>query len=155
MENNNKPKEQNELKVNQGTDKELEGKLSDPRKDALETTQKTLEEETLMTINTVSNNLVESQRIAAETTIRLKQIEEGHKTINNHIKNEYDKQKQTLNKASDVVDKGLESNDLDIIKAGLETMSNVANHNPVADLKRSLETNIEKSFDDDDFMIEI
>ena len=77
------------------------------------------------------------------------------KTINKHIDTEYKKQKQAMDKAENVIDSGLDSGNLDLVKMGLDSMTGFANHNPLADLKNHLDNQIEKDFDDDDFIIEI
>ena len=106
-------------------------------------------------INNAGNVFLESQRINSQTALGLKKIEEDHKTINKSIDNEYSKQKQAMDKASDVVDDGLKGNDIEKIRLGLAAMSGVANHNPMADLKNALNKEINNNFDDDDFYIEI
>lgn len=120
-------------------------------------------------INTTSNNIgiaannlnqmgetyLESKRINSQTELGLEKIKENHRTINKHIDTEYKKQKQTLDKAENVIDKGLDSGDIEMIKVGLNTMMGTANHNPLEDLKNHLNDKIQKDFDDDDFIIEI
>lgn len=106
-------------------------------------------------LNQVGETYLESKRISSETALGLEKINENHKTINKHIDTEYKKQKQTLDKAENVIDKGLDSGDIELIKVGLNTMMGTANHNPMADLKNHLDDKIQKDFDDDDFIIEI
>lgn len=109
-------------------------------------------------VNEVKNlgaTYVESQKIKSETILGLKKIEEDHKTINNHINKEYSKQIKQMDKASDVVDAGLASNDIEKIREGLAAMTATANHNPMADLKKSLDKDLEQDYLDDDFIIEI
>ena len=60
-----------------------------------------------------------------------------------------------MNKAEDVVDEGLKNGDIDLVRAGLDSMTGVANHNPMSDLKNHLDDQINNKFEDDDFMIEI
>lgn len=106
-------------------------------------------------INELGKTFLESKKIQSETKLGLKKIEENHKTINNHINTEYKKQKQAMDKAENVIDSGLESGNIDMIKIGLDTISGIANHNPMTDLKNHLDNQIEKDFEDDDFTIEI
>lgn len=106
-------------------------------------------------LNQMGETFLESKRIHSQTILGLEKIKENHKTINKHIDTEYQKQKQTLDKAENVIDKGLDSGDIEMIKAGLYTMMGTANHNPLAELKNHLDNKIQKDFDDDDFMIEI
>ncbi|WP_405296662.1 hypothetical protein [Algibacter sp. Ld11] len=110
-------------------------------------------------VNGIKDTFIESQKIQAITEIELKKIQTNHQQVNRVITEEYGKQKQSMDKASDVVDAGLQDNDLDKIREGLNAMTNVANHNPMAELKKSmdkqLEENLNKDLDDDDFMIEI
>lgn len=98
---------------------------------------------------------LESEKIKSDTKLGLERIRQNHSTINKHIDTEYKKQKQTMDKAGNVVDHGLESGNMDMIRAGLDTMAGVANHNPLTDLKNHLDQKIEKDFEDDDFIIEI
>lgn len=103
----------------------------------------------------LGDSLIESQRIKSKTEIELKRIEVAHQVINKNIDNEYKKQKQAMDKASDVVDAGLESDNIEKIRAGLEYMTITANHNPMADLKNKLDEDLEQDYLDDDFIIEI
>ena len=111
--------------------------------------------EVVTTVNNLGSIFLESQKISSQTTLGLKKIEEDHKTINNSITNEYNKQNQVLNTAANVVEDGLKNNDIDKIRLGLETMSVIANHNPMSNLKNALDKEINNNFDDDDFYIEI
>lgn len=111
--------------------------------------------QTANNFNDLGKTFVESKKINAETKLGLKKIEENHKTINKHIDIEYNKQKQAMDKAENVIDSGLESGNIDLVKAGLDSMTGVANHNPMTDLKNHLDNQIEKDFEDDDFTIEI
>lgn len=110
-------------------------------------------------VSGIKESFIEAQKIQANTEIELKKIQNNHQQVNRVITEEYGKQKQSMDKASDVVDAGLQDNDLDKIRVGLGAMTNVANHNPIAELKKSmdkeLEENLNKDLDDDDFMIEI
>ncbi len=107
----------------------------------------------------IKDSYLESQKIQATTAIELKKIQNKHQIVNRIITEEYGKQKQIMDKASNVVDVGLQDNDLDKIREGLNAMTNVANRNPMAELKISidmqLEENLNKDLDDDDFIIEI
>lgn len=111
--------------------------------------------EVVTSVNNLGSIFLESQKISSQTTLGLKKIEEDHKTINKSIDNEYNKQNQVLNTAANVVEDGLKNNDIDKIRLGLETMSVIANHNPMSDLKNALDKEINNNFDDDDFYIEI
>ena len=111
--------------------------------------------QTANNFNDLGKTIVESKKISSETKLGLKKIEENHKTINKHIDIEYKKQKQAMDKAENVIDSGLESGNIDLVKAGLDSMTGVANHNPMTDLKNHLDNKIEKDFEDDDFIIEI
>ncbi len=111
--------------------------------------------ELVTSVNNLGNIFLESQKISSQTILGLKKIEEDHKTINKSIDNEYIKQNQVLNTAANVVEDGLKNNDIDKIRLGLETMSGIANHNPMSDLKKALDKEINNNFDDDDFYIEI
>lgn len=105
--------------------------------------------------NDLKKTYLESERIKSETTLGLEKIKQNHQTINKHIDTEYKKQKQAMDKAESVIDSGLESGNIDLVKAGLDSMTGVANHNPMTDLKNHLDNQIEKDFEDDDFTIEI
>lgn len=106
-------------------------------------------------VKDMGNTYLESQRIKSQAEVELTKIQRNHETINKHIDTEYKKQKQTMDKASDVVDDGLASNDIEKIREGLAAMTATANHNPMADLKRSLDEDIDQDYLDDDFIIEI
>ena len=105
--------------------------------------------------NNISNSVLESRKLEANTRIELEKIHSNHLTLNNHINKEYKKQKRAMNKASDVIDHGLEKDNLDIIALGLQSLTNVANTNPMANLFNKIEGELSKNIDDDDFMIEI
>lgn len=98
---------------------------------------------------------LETQKIKSDTILGLEKIKQNHQTINKHIDTEYKKQKQQMDKASDVVDAGLLSDDIEKIREGLNAMTNVANHNPMTDLKKHLDNQIKKDFNDDDFTIDV
>lgn len=98
---------------------------------------------------------LESEKIKSDTKLGLERIRQNHSTINNHINTEYKKQKQAMDKAGNVIDHGLESGNIDLVRAGLDKVAGVANHNPLTDLKNHLDQKIEKDFEDDDFTIEI
>ena len=106
-------------------------------------------------INDLKKTYLESERIKSDTNLGLEKIKQNHQTINKHIDTEYKKQKQAMDKAENVIDSGLESGNIDLVKAGLDSMTGVANHNPMTDLKNHLDNQIEKDFEDDDFTIEI
>ena len=101
---------------------------------------------------------LEAKKIEAETRKDLAKIRSNHENVNRIITQEYGKQKLSMDKSSDVVDAGLESNDLDKIKAGLDAMTKVANHNPMDKLKTEMDEQLEKSLkqdlDSDDFMLD-
>lgn len=103
----------------------------------------------------LGNVYLESQKIQSQTEVELTKIQKNHENINKHIDTEYKKQKQTMDKASDVVDDGLASNNIEKIREGLAAMTATANHNPMADLKRALDKDLEQDYLDDDFIIEI
>ncbi|WP_417236568.1 hypothetical protein [Bizionia paragorgiae] len=106
--------------------------------------------------NDIGRTFIESKKIESETRLGLEKIRKNHDTIGEHIKTEYKKQKQQLDKAEEVIDDGLKSGNLAQIKLGLDAMTNVANHNPMTDLKNHLDNQIDENFDeDDDFVIEI
>lgn len=106
-------------------------------------------------INDLQKTYLDSQKIKSDTILGLERIKQNHSTINKHIDTEYSKQKQAMDKAENVIDAGLVSGNLDYVKMGLESMTGVANHNPLADLKNSLDNQIAKDIEDDDFFIEI
>ena len=106
-------------------------------------------------INDLNKTYLESEKIKSDTTLGLEKIKQNHQTINKHIDTEYKKQKQAMDKAENVIDSGLDSGNLDLVKMGLDSMTGVANHNPMTDLKNHLDNQIEKDFEDDDFTIEI
>lgn len=106
-------------------------------------------------INDLRKTFLESEKIKSETIIGLEKIKQNHQTINKHIDTEYKKQKQAMDKAENVIDFGLESGNIDLVKIGLDSMTGVANHNPMIDLKNHLDNQTEKDFEDDDFTIEI
>lgn len=106
-------------------------------------------------LNDLKKTYLESEKIKSDTTLGLEKIKQNHQTINKHIDTEYKKQKQAMDKAENVIDSGLDSGNLDLVKMGLDSMTGVANHNPMTDLKNHLDNQIEKDFDDDDFTIEI
>lgn len=106
-------------------------------------------------INEFKKTYLESEKIKADTALGLEKIKQNHQTINKHIDTEYKKQKQAMDKAENVIDSGLDSGNLDLVKMGLDSMTGVANHNPMTDLKNHLDNQIEKDFEDDDFTIEI
>jgi predicted RNA-binding protein with EMAP domain len=106
-------------------------------------------------LNDLKKTYLESEKIKSETKLGLERIKQNHSTINKHIDTEYKKQKQAMDKAGTVIDHGLESGDIELVKAGLDKMAGVANHNPLSDLKNHLDQKIDKDFEDDDFIIEI
>lgn len=106
-------------------------------------------------INDLKETYIETEKIKSNTTLGLEKIKQNHLTINKHIDTEYKKQKQVMDKAGNVIDSGLESANIDLVKVGLDSMTGVANHNPMTDLKNHLDSEIEKDFNDDDFIIEI
>lgn len=106
-------------------------------------------------LNDLKKTYLESEKIKSDTTLGLEKIKQNHQTINKHIDTEYKKQKQAMDKAENVIDSGLDSGNLDLVKMGLDSMTGVANHNPMTDLKNHLDNQIVKDFEDDDFTIEI
>ncbi|WP_417291191.1 hypothetical protein [Corallibacter sp.] len=106
-------------------------------------------------VKELQKTYIESQKIKSDTVLGLEKIKQNHQTINKHIDTEYKKQKQAMDKAENVIDSGLESGNIDLVRAGLESMTGVANHNPMTDLKNHLDNQIEKDFEDDDFTIEV
>ncbi|MBE7628497.1 hypothetical protein [Tenacibaculum piscium] len=106
------------------------------------------------TLSDVQKMHFESQKLKAQTHVELERIDKQYDTINKHIDTEYSKQSRAMDKSEEVIDKGLAEGNLDYIREGLNSMVNVANHNPMADLKKTLDKQIE-NFDDDDFTIEI
>lgn len=106
-------------------------------------------------VGNLGNVFLESKKISSQTTLGLKTIEENHKTINKNIDNEYKKQNKLMKSASEVIDQGLSNNNIEYIREGLAAMIQVANHNPMADLKRNLDEKLNKNFEDDDFYLEI
>ncbi|WP_339659075.1 hypothetical protein [uncultured Polaribacter sp.] len=111
--------------------------------------------QTANNFNDLGKTFVESKKIKAHTSLGLEKIKQNHQTINHHIDTEYKKQKQAMDKAENVIDSGLESGNIDLVKIGLDSMTGIANHNPMTDLKNHLDSQIEKDFEDDDFIIEI
>lgn len=111
--------------------------------------------EILDKVANIGGLFLESQKVQAKSEVDLLRIQKNHETIHKHIDTEYKKQKQTMDKASDVVDVGLDNNNIEIIREGLAAMTATANHNPLADLKKSLDKDIDKDYLNDDFIIEI
>lgn len=106
-------------------------------------------------VNNIGNVYLESKKIAAQTKVELARVENEHKARTNVINKAYDKQFLEMDKAGQVVDKGLIDNNLDMIALGLSSMTTVANHNPFADFQNSVNKELSDKFDDDDFCIEI
>ncbi|TXD81868.1 hypothetical protein ESY86_16725 [Subsaximicrobium wynnwilliamsii] len=105
----------------------------------------------------LKDSFMESQKLQAQTEIELLKIRSEHQQMNRIITEEYGKQKQSMDKASDVVDAGLESNDINKIREGLTAMTNVANHNPMENHKKALDNELERNLNqdfDDDFTLE-
>ena len=111
--------------------------------------------ELIGSFNELKRTYLESEKIKSDTKLGLERIRQNHSTIHKHIDTEYKKQKQAMDKAANVIDRGLESGDIDLVRAGLDKLAGVANHNPLTDLKNHLDQKIEKDFEDDDFIIEI
>lgn len=111
--------------------------------------------ELIGSFNDLKRTYLEAEKIKSDTKLGLERIRQNHSTINKHIDTEYKKQKQTMDKAGTVIDRGLESGDIDLVRAGLDKMAGVANHNPLTDLKNHLDQKNEQDFEDDDFTIEI
>ncbi|MCL8007603.1 hypothetical protein M8845_09220 [Gelidibacter japonicus] len=107
----------------------------------------------LQGVTGLKDSFIESKKIQAQTEIDLQKIRSNHLNVNRIISEEYGKQKVSMDKASEVVDAGLESNDIAKIREGLNAMTNVANHNPMEKLKteldQELERNLNQDFDDD------
>lgn len=105
----------------------------------------------------LKDTFIESKKIAARTEVELNKIRSNHANVNRIISEEYGKQKQQMDKASDVVDKGLETNDINKIREGLSAMTSVANHNPMEKIKKELDEELERNLKqdfDDDFLLE-
>ncbi|NKI25395.1 hypothetical protein HCG49_02335 [Arenibacter sp. 6A1] len=143
--------EENQLKAQENN---LKGQENQLKFQKAELVSKSLDK-TADAANNILKYSLESKKLASDTAIQFEKIKQNHYTINKNIDNEYEKQNRVIDTAEEVVQKGLEDNDFGLIKLGLEQMSGVANHNPMADLKNHLDNQIEKDFEDDDFIIEI
>lgn len=106
-------------------------------------------------VNNIGNVYLESKKIAAQTKVELAKVAGEHTLRTNVINKVYDKQFSAMDKAGEVVDKGLVDNNLDMIALGLSKMTDVANHNPFANFQNSVNKELSDKFDDDDFCIEI
>jgi len=105
-------------------------------------------------VNNLGSTFLETRKIESNTILELTRIEKSHIITNKLIDYSYLKQKQAMDKGEDVVDKGLESGNIEMIKMGLDTLNYNANHNPMIDFVNKL-NNKETDFEDDDFIIEI
>jgi len=106
-------------------------------------------------VNNLGNVYLESQRINSNTITKLEDIAGKHKNNSKQIDAAYNKQNRGMDAADRVIDAGLQSDDINIIREGLAAMTGIANTNPLPELKNSLDNEIEKDFYDDDFIIEI
>jgi hypothetical protein len=114
--------------------------------------------DTLGLIKDLNNKSLESEKIAAQTKLGLAKIQANNQETNRQITEAYGKQKMQMDKAGSVVDAGLQDNDIEKIKAGLDSMTKTANTNPLASLKdeldKKMDKNLNQDVDSDDFMLE-
>lgn len=121
--------------------------------------QNTLNSATGLTrsVTGIKDSFIESQKIQAKTKVELDKIRSNHQNINRIMSEEYGKQKEAMDKASDVVDNGLATDNINKIREGLNAMTNVANHNPMEKIKTELDKKLERNLNqdfDDDFTLE-
>lgn len=173
MENNeqneqNQKKEDGLTKLKKGIDETLnkgKGIVDTAKEGAMAVTQITTSvqdtvnraNDLLRSAKDLKDTFVESKRIQAKTEIELQKIKSNHLIVNRIISEEYGKQKHSMDKAGDVVDLGIEKNDIAIIREGLVAMTTVANHNPMEKIKTELDKELERNLNqdfDDDFILE-
>ena len=109
-----------------------------------------------------TTKLVEAKRdievIKAQTKIELSKIDKAHEVNMAIINNEYGKQAKGMDIAENIVNKGLEDDDLNKIALGLHTITDIANHNPLEKFQKNLDNDLKelnKGMDDEDYIIEI
>ena len=97
-------------------------------------------------LSNISDNFTESQRIQADTHVIQNMIATEYNKDMEIIHKNFDKQDRMLDNVEKVIDRGLNDNDIEKIKAGLWAGANIANTNPVQDISNKLD----RVFDDDD-----
>lgn len=115
-----------------------------------------LQEKALDTWNNLSNNKLASQKLEAEAKQAGIDNAKMFDALNKVIDKKFEHQDKAMDSAEKTLDKALEKWDKDIISKSLDTLANVANTNPLGNIKKDIikEITIE-DFDDDDFMIEL
>lgn len=117
---------------------------------------KELQSKALDTVNVLSNNRVASQKL--ESDARQIGIDNAKMfdTLNKTIDRKFDQQDRAMDNAEKALDKALDIWDKDVIMKSLDKLADVANTNPLNNVKENFEKKITlDDFDDDDFMLEI
>lgn len=166
MEKTNLPaKNENNVLNNQTNEQNL--KISETEKENLAIKRMKLENDryakvseiqgkTLDTLNNLSNNKLASQQLELEARQTGIDNAKMFDTLNKVIDKKFDHQDRAMDSAEKTLDKALEKWDKDIISKSLDTLANVANTNPLGNIKKDIIKEITlEDFDDEDFMIEL
>lgn len=166
MEKNNLPaKNENTELTTQSNKQNLE--VSEIRKENLEIKRMELENDrfakisdiqvkTLDTINNLSNNKLASQRLEAEARQTGIDNAKMFDALNKTIDKKFEHQDRAMDGVEKALDGALERWDKDIISKSLDKLAEIANTNPLGNIKKDIIKDISiEDFDDDDFMIEL
>lgn len=111
---------------------------------------------TLDTINNLNNNKLASQKLEAEARQTGIDNAKMFDALNKVIDKKFDHQDRAMDSAEKTLDEALQKWDKDIISKSLDTLANVANTNPLGNIKKDIVKEITiEDFEDDDFMIEL
>jgi|SRR5690625_1225234 len=110
----------------------------------------------LDTVNKLSDNKLASQKLEAEARQTGINNAKAFDALNKIIDKKFEHQDRQMDKAEKALDEALERWDKDIIMHSLDKLTEVANTNPLGNVKKEIEREITlDDFDDDDFMIEL
>lgn len=136
---NNKLAKQN--KINDHKRRNSLEKINNDKTEDIKLNEKRIDlaKDAMGTLNNISNNIREIERIKNETAIRQAEIVSDYEKDMRIIDKKFEQQDKELIKSDLVLNKGLEDNNLDMIKAALAHGAHIANTNPVQDIQSKID----------------
>jgi len=104
------------------------------------------------TINNITNNIREIEQIKNKTAIRQAEIISDYEKDMRIIDKKFEHQDRELIKSDLLLNKGLEDNNLDMIKEALAHGATIANTNPVKDITNKLNQKLKNDTNNDEFI---
>jgi len=104
------------------------------------------------TINNITNNIREIEQIKNKTAIRQAEIISDYEKDMRIIDKKFEHQDRELIKSDLLLNKGLEDNNLDMIKEALAHGAAIANTNPVKDITNKLNQKLKNDTNNDEFI---